>query len=81
MHVNPNENSVILVLNVINADHFFLFLHLNADYFIQDYFIIREINSNKTWLNMMSLTTSQYTITYISYFKTQRTVIENIKVT
>ena len=28
-----------------------------------------------------TLTTSQYTITHILYFKTQRTVIENVKVT
>ena len=36
------------------------------------YYLIREI---KTWLNINHIT--MYTITHISYFKTQRTVIEN----
>ena len=39
------------------------------------YYLIREI---KTWL--WTLTTSQYTMTHILYFKSQRTVIENTKV-
>ena len=39
-------------------------------------YLIREI---KTWLNINHIT--MYTITHISYFKTQRTVIENTKVT
>ena len=44
---------------------------------IQDYFIISSEKLKCGW----TLTTSQYTITHILYFKTQRTVIENTKVT
>ena len=42
---------------------------------IQDYFII----SSEKLKRGCTLTASQYTITYIVYFKTQRTVIENTK--
>ena len=44
---------------------------------IQDYFIISSEKLQHDW----TLTTSHYTITHILYFKTQRTVIENTKVT
>ena len=40
---------------------------------IQDYFIISSEKLKRGWTS----TTSQYTITHIVYFKTQRTVIEN----
>ena len=43
----------------------------------QDYFIISSEKLKHGW----TLTTPQYTITHILYFKTQRTVIENTKVT
>ena len=44
---------------------------------IQDYFII----SSQKLKRGGTLTTSQYTITHILYFKIQRTVIENTEVT
>ena len=44
---------------------------------IQDYFIISSEKLKRGW----TLTTSQYTGTHILYFKTQRAVIENTKVT
>ena len=71
-----------------------MYFHLStADWFakkfkIQDYFIIKKfkirdyfIISSEKLKRGWTLTTSQYTITSILYFKTQRTVIENTKVT
>ena len=49
----------------------------NARFMIQDYFIISSEKLERGW----TLTTSQYTIAHILYFKTQRTVTENTKVT
>ena len=44
---------------------------------IQDYFIISSDKLKRGW----TLTTSRYTTTHIVYFKTQRTIVENTKVT
>ena len=46
-------------------------------FMIQDHFIIWSEKLKRSW----TLTTSQYTMAHIVYFKTQRTVTENTKVT
>ena len=54
------------------------FMYWGSEYrAIQDYFIISSEKLKHGW----TLTTSQYTITHIIYFKTQKTVVENTKVT
>ena len=50
---------------------------LHVCVYIQDYFIISWEKLKRGW----TLTTSQYTITHIVYFKIQRTVIENTTTT
>ena len=62
-------HSIFLCLNTLHL--------LDQAFKIQDYFIISSEKPKQDW----TLTTSQYTITHILYFKTQRTVTKNTKVT
>ena len=72
-----SQNILITVELLTRMYHLEQGIHRMWGFKIQDYYIISSEKLKCGW----TLTASQYTITHIVYFKTQRTVIENTKVT